>query len=163
MFSVSLSRRASFDQPPPPPPTPNNTHARAVNTTPPTHPPSPPFSSTMASALGRSATLGIRAQAANPAPRKAAGGAQPPRAPVSAAVLKTSTPAPPPVDSPLLEVDEASEPDAFAELVALNVKKQSVNRRQDVRGGGVGWRGAVRGGGQRKSDANAMRPLGPGV
>jgi len=99
----------------------------------------------MASALGRAAVLGIRAQAANPAPRKPAGGTTP-RAPVSAAVLKTtSTPAPPPVDAPLLAVDEASEPDAFAELVALNVKKQSVNRRQDV---SAIWRGGA--GGERE-------------
>jgi len=115
----------------------------------------------MASALGRAAVLGIRAQAANPAPRKPAGGTTP-RAPVSAAVLKTtSTPAPPPVDAPLLAVDEASEPDAFAELVALNVKKQSVNRRQDVSGiwrGGAGA-GVGRGGGREGKAMGTPPPM----
>jgi hypothetical protein len=94
----------------------------------------------MAPALGRAALttraprgrLAVRAQAAPPPPP---GGPAPKgRKPVSASVLKNQAPAPvspPPVDG-ALDVDEASEPDAFAELVALNVRKQSVNRRQDV-------------------------------
>jgi hypothetical protein len=97
---------------------------------------------TMAPVLGRALTPArtrlVRAQAALPPPTPPSGKSGKGRKPVSASVLKQAgAPAPispPPVDGGgVLDVDEASEPDAFAELVALNVRKQSVNRRQDVR------------------------------